>query len=470
MGFSTATLVWLSAGLLVSATLAWLSRRFPNLFFEDDAYFYLQIAWNLGTGAGSTFDGLHQTNGYHLLWMWMLTPVAWLTASLGLGKVTFAAGAAAVGIAVSGLAAAGAFRSHAERTLAMLLFLFGGITMESTVLGALALSLARLYLGERPGRLGGRITPRARAALVAALIPLARIDYVWLAPALAWLACSDPSRRHSLPLFPVLVGTLAGAAVHVGAERLAFDSWISVSSAYKADGAAGGFVPHLLYNLSTRGNQLRYAVLAWLTVTTAYGLVRKRQPKDLAALAVVLLPVAVYSGASASRDWYFVAPSLMALVLASRAVGPSTAWIRATTAATAALVVAFGAYLALNADDMRRTRAFIDAANAVLTTSDIVYQVDGSGFTGYWLDARVVNGDGLVSSWGYRRRLLADDLGSYLGDIGATHVLTNRPPGPLLVSWHGLVLRREEATLLADTGVTNNARVRFRLFALAPAE
>lgn len=201
-----------------------------------------------------------------------------------------------------------------------------------------------------------------------------------------------------------------------------------------------------------------------------YGFVsRQLRTRDLAAAGLVLLlPVAVYSVLTICRDWYFTSPLLLGLMMASRAAGPSRAWTAATAAATAVLAMAFVGYLALNVGDMRRTRAFVEAANGVLTPRDVVYQIDGAGFIGYWLNARVVNGDGLVNSWDYRRRLLANDLGSYLQDIGATHVVTNRQPEPLLVSWHGLVVREEDAMLVADAGATSNAFARLRLFALRP--
>jgi hypothetical protein len=41
----------------------------PDHFFQDDSYFYLQIASNIVKGEGSTFHGITPTNGYHPLWM-----------------------------------------------------------------------------------------------------------------------------------------------------------------------------------------------------------------------------------------------------------------------------------------------------------------------------------------------------------------------------------------------------------------
>ena len=45
----------------------------------DDAFYYFQIAWNLADGQFSTFDGgITRTNGYHPLWMFLVTPFYWV--------------------------------------------------------------------------------------------------------------------------------------------------------------------------------------------------------------------------------------------------------------------------------------------------------------------------------------------------------------------------------------------------------
>jgi len=41
----------------------------------DDAYYYLGVAHHIAAGAGSTFDGINPTNGYHPLWCWLLLPI-----------------------------------------------------------------------------------------------------------------------------------------------------------------------------------------------------------------------------------------------------------------------------------------------------------------------------------------------------------------------------------------------------------
>ena len=46
---------------------------------HDDAFYYFQIAFNLVEGKFSTFDGgITRTNGYHPLWLFLITPFYWV--------------------------------------------------------------------------------------------------------------------------------------------------------------------------------------------------------------------------------------------------------------------------------------------------------------------------------------------------------------------------------------------------------
>ncbi len=51
----------------------------PNTILDwyssDDGFYYFQIARNLAAGHGFTFDGLSLTNGFHPLWLFLITPL-----------------------------------------------------------------------------------------------------------------------------------------------------------------------------------------------------------------------------------------------------------------------------------------------------------------------------------------------------------------------------------------------------------
>ena len=57
-----------------------------NRVVADDAFYYFTIARQLAAGHGATFDGLAPTNGFHPLWLLLLTPVFALTGALRAGS------------------------------------------------------------------------------------------------------------------------------------------------------------------------------------------------------------------------------------------------------------------------------------------------------------------------------------------------------------------------------------------------
>ena len=70
--------------LAYGAALAWYTLdRFDlvNMIrdgYRDDAFYYFQIAYHMAEGRFSTFDGgVTRTNGYHPLWLFLITPFYW---------------------------------------------------------------------------------------------------------------------------------------------------------------------------------------------------------------------------------------------------------------------------------------------------------------------------------------------------------------------------------------------------------
>ncbi len=71
---ASSVMSWIVPSVLTIFAAIFLFARFRAgdayiAFFEDDYFYYLTIARNIVGGHGSTFDGIHRTNGYHPLWM-----------------------------------------------------------------------------------------------------------------------------------------------------------------------------------------------------------------------------------------------------------------------------------------------------------------------------------------------------------------------------------------------------------------
>lgn len=72
----------------------WLFRFVLNLvstprqlvsLLPDDAYYYYLVGANIAGGVGSTFDGVNPTNGYHPLWMMIVTAMHWVWGTVSAG-------------------------------------------------------------------------------------------------------------------------------------------------------------------------------------------------------------------------------------------------------------------------------------------------------------------------------------------------------------------------------------------------
>ena len=70
--------------LAYGGALAWYTLERFDLFnmvrdgYFDDAFYYFQIAYHMAEGRFSTFDGFTRTNGYHPLWLFLITPFYWV--------------------------------------------------------------------------------------------------------------------------------------------------------------------------------------------------------------------------------------------------------------------------------------------------------------------------------------------------------------------------------------------------------
>lgn len=64
-----------SFGLLIRLVLAWLPQDKLLYLISDDAYYYFSIARNLVSRGMLSADGISPTNGFHPLWLFVITPI-----------------------------------------------------------------------------------------------------------------------------------------------------------------------------------------------------------------------------------------------------------------------------------------------------------------------------------------------------------------------------------------------------------
>ncbi len=225
-------------------------------FNNDDAFYYFQIAKNLAGGEFSTFDGgLTLTNGYHPVWLLLITPFYWV---FDLESALFGIKALEIMLVAGGVAlialAARLLRLPWIVLLAALPALYAHRTLYLGMEAAAGLfSLGLLFLA-----LSLFARSQSRWALplaaVAFVLPWVRLEYMAISltatasiALFEWLRRPRPPQpqaqaqdvsmralaRVANPTFVPLLGAILGGITYFVYNRIVFGGFVPVSGATK---------------------------------------------------------------------------------------------------------------------------------------------------------------------------------------------------------------------------------------------
>ncbi len=456
------------------AAFADVQSRIP---YADDAFYYLQIAWNIAHGRGSTF-GTTPTNGYHPLYLLVLVPLAKLSAT----KEAFLRCSYLLHAALWALAVTAAFAIHlrTRRTvsglLALTYFAWYGATwagrgsdlfhvgMESSLVVALLLSFAALFLRlDLSGE--ARVLPRALlpAGCVLALAVLARLDSVFLLPALSGLLLWR-LRGVKTPPKLVVLGALIGPSLvclcgYMLVSKLSFGIATPISGRAKALGAPA-FAWQSLEQALAYGYYYKLPLLAGaVTLSCAAALLfaswRARLARGVAPSSACstneLLLIAAFLGCWLVQvgylfamvrwfvwGWYFYVVSVIAILAIPPAIDALAERLgfRGRALNVALFCGGLGA-LALPAHYAHRVfgvRTFIDRSRAVAawlsahTPANAVYAMgDRAGALGFFLDRPIYQLEGIVNDARYLSALEQNEVDrTWLLANGVRYLVTTR--------------------------------------------
>ena len=264
---SLATLPWRNGlfGLFLAGILAYgvffawyllVSFDLLNLIRDvnqDDSFYYFQLARNLAAGQFSTFDGgISQTNGYHPLWLLLLTPFYWVmdaeTALFGIKGFEIILIAGAILLIVAAARLTGQFW--------LLLFALPPLLYQNHVLfQGMEAAAALFMLGLLFPALALYARDPARwqwpLAALAFALPWARLEYIAISltatAAMGLLAAwrqEQPApadggglaswrSRIAPAMFIPFLGAVAGILIYFAYNWLVFDGLVPVSGAVK---------------------------------------------------------------------------------------------------------------------------------------------------------------------------------------------------------------------------------------------
>jgi hypothetical protein len=209
-------------------------------YSSDDGFYYFQVARNLAAGHGFTFDGLNPSNGFHPLWLFLITPLFFFARfdpliPLRLLIIVSALLSAGSAILLSRILRRFASEGVAAFIAALWIVLprIHDLTLHSGVEAGLNAFCLLLFLDAlvafTPGRnANSTLRKLPQLGLLAALAILARLDNVfvvmfgglWL-----WLRLWTPPKRKGSSAWRWRLSAAAAFATPIAAVMFVYLAW-----------------------------------------------------------------------------------------------------------------------------------------------------------------------------------------------------------------------------------------------------
>ena len=410
----------------------------------DDAMYYFTIARNLVSDSGISFDGVEPTNGFHPLWLFVITPIYWITGGewdsvyviLALQSLLDTALIFACGYAAYKALDLHEQERHYAAIAAALMYAFNPISvirgingLETTVAALLLIVWLIKYIEHRRSGAGSYYA----LASLSALVFLSRTDLVFLlVPALIVLVIHDAKRgfRTSKLLLPALAGLAIvapwllwsyvtfGSIVQTSGEAVA----IFAKAKYDIIFAAGGYASYII------SETLRTWIKPFIYSSFGVGAIaifliarRRTDRKHLALFASLLLgTLALFTYHILSRgfirDWYVIQLVPLFIVVTSVAFAHFAGSRRLFLWLTLSLFFC-GWIWEFTHPRLESQQVFLGQRS----TADAVVGGFNSGYLGYLAEGPVINLDGVVNN-DILHYLRTKDVRRYIDSVGITEI------------------------------------------------
>ena len=423
------------------------TAAYPDVF-EDDFFYYLVTAKHILAGQGSTFDGIHPTNGYHPLWMLVCIGMA----ALFHGRALFVAFSLLIAALVlwSYRSVSVCLRQYTSPFAAQCVAAFLAINFVLLTGGmeiALAVPLLFFLCRYRLLHFAWRPAQALVYGLLAAAAVLARLDcalFVVLLAGLDLALSSDVAWRTRARAIGPFVAGMSPVLAYLVFNRVVFGSAMPISSHAKQMRFHHTFTPlplHAVFNsffpeISTLTRPILLALCVSVALLVFRGRGRlERGQRGLVWALLLFLPVHL-GILSFTSDWpvwrWYLYPFLLcglgaAMVLLTR---KEQVLVRRYpyTGLLGALLFLFAAWhiTAFNLWDTGTLRsgkysfyfAAKDLAGFAAAHPGVYAMGDRAGMVGYYLPAPLIQTEGLMMDKGFlenirTQRNLRDVLRQY---------------------------------------------------------
>jgi len=422
----------------------------PENFLPDDSYYYLQVAYNIVNGHGSTFNQVTRTNGYHPLWMVLC--IAGLFVSGGDKLIALHVILAMQALLFLGvvwwffkIAKLISLRFWYVALPVLAAYFLTGLYGSEAHINALMLTLAIYYL--LIASTSKSISHWIATSIFLGLAVLARLDNVFIIGALLFFGLMEQRdldfRTWTRVFFAATLPCFLLIMSYLLYNFFSYGHGVPISGAIKSTFPQ---ITARIDNLNYLGKIVSFFGL--LSIIFSFGFkshaLRKTLLRAMGTGVIVLAGyVVLFTDHLTQLSWYYVSGVLnmvflLCLVLewiafkAKNTINPATIHYSVTAGIVLLTVtgIARGWYKAFNPEVItsgtpffflqkrlyqeRWEKEFAVWMKRNILTQDAILIFDGPGAIAYYSDLKILPMDGLMSDYTYNDELLALGIHKYL--------------------------------------------------------
>lgn len=407
-------------------------------FTSDDSYFYLKVALNYANNFVSSFDTINPTNGYHPLWMFLLSGVFKLALTLrhfdeeSLLRIVFIFTTLINSLSLCLLikifykTRESKFNYIKISLLVLPLSLFYLIGLEVQIFILFLLIVIILFIDFVENKFN--YLKWFAISFSLSFLILSRIDFSLYIIAALTLYIIFNKIKLLKSFFQILIIPFITSIIYLVVNKIIYGDYLPITGKYKLSfdiQSNLSFFPTPLKNpidfmivlLIVTGGIIHFIILSRIKSNIFHQLI-----KYIYLSSVLFLMVNYFLNYLGVREWYYVYALFPSVILLGLSIKGNT-----LNKVFFALLIVFNSiyFLLFRVNYYNHDSAyeFAKELKNFTSESDVIYQVDYSGIIGYFSSRKIVNGDGLINSFEYYSYLKKGELKNYLDSIKASHLI-----------------------------------------------
>jgi len=426
--------------LIGSIIFAFLSSiEFLLNFTNDDSFFYVKIAYNFSTGAGSTFDLVNETNGYHPLWFMILSIYFFIlnlftsfSPELYFRFVVFL-------ICIVSIMTILALKKFFENSnpliarkqffLIIPLFLTFVAIRDYGMETHITCLLITFYLLLKSIELRKNESMLKLKCLLIVLLYLARIDFLFnVIPVIIlsdFLISPEDTRKKYL-LYSSL-SLISAVALYSASNYFFFGEISPVTSRIKNSFPEIIFLFNIerLLDPGSFTNQFIKVLFVFVVITSFLILISIRkyrirfQKIDYFLFAICIssclfIVTNLFFNTYALKEWYVAFPAFASSLLLIRMLLLYSITYKPALVVFTTIFLIYLVVTRINNPKWDSMYYYALELKKNIREEDRIFMIDLSGIVGYFSERKVINGDGLANSHEYWNYKTANKLGEYI--------------------------------------------------------